>query len=100
MSARRRRHVRTEPSASWTDVGVNAGYPRKVVLRRLERLEQQGLLECGVSVDTAWITTAGEAHLKASETVRQTFRQASEEDESASKSMIAVELIGVEPTAF
>lgn len=34
-------------------------YPEKVVLAALEREDRRGLIECGVSLRTAWLTPAG-----------------------------------------
>lgn len=39
------------------------GQPRKVCLRALERAQLRGLIDCGVSIASAWPTDAGRALL-------------------------------------
>jgi hypothetical protein len=38
---------------------IRNGVPPKVVLRKMERLADRGLIEYGVSLRTAWLTEAG-----------------------------------------
>ena len=40
------------------------GEPMKVCWRAMERAESRGLVECGVSLRTGWLTDAGRAALK------------------------------------
>lgn len=39
------------------------GQPEKVCYRALERAEKRGLIEVGVSLNTAWLTESGESLL-------------------------------------
>jgi len=39
------------------------GLPLKVVEAKFRKLERRGLIECGVSLRTAWLTDAGKARL-------------------------------------
>jgi hypothetical protein len=41
------------------------GAPIKVVYAAMERAESRGLIECGVSLRTAWVTDEGRALLEA-----------------------------------
>lgn len=36
------------------------GYPGKVMFRKLEKLEDKGLIDCGVSIMHPWLTPKGE----------------------------------------
>lgn len=54
--------------ALWT------GEPEKVCLAAMERSLQRGLIECGVSLRTAWLTDMGELLLSARERSAHTER--------------------------
>lgn len=45
-------------------LNILSTYPRKVVERKLERLEQRRLLDCGVTILRPWLTPEGEAYLR------------------------------------
>jgi hypothetical protein len=47
--------------AEWT------GQPMKVCYRAMERANDRGLIECGTSLRSGWLTEKGEELLKASE---------------------------------
>lgn len=47
------------PVEAW----VAKGFPEKVVYAKLEKLEDRGLIECGVSIRQCWLTQKGEARL-------------------------------------
>lgn len=40
-------------------LAAETGQPEKVCYRAMERAERHGLLECGVSLRTGWLTDAG-----------------------------------------
>jgi hypothetical protein len=44
---------------------LSDSYPPKVTLAKMAQLEEQGLLEVGVSLRTAWLSDAGHARLEA-----------------------------------
>ena len=45
------------------DVALAGKYPEKLILRKMEVLDDRGFLEYGVSLRTAWLTDAGKAYL-------------------------------------
>ena len=59
-----------EPLATIRDAGgaveilQEHGWPYKIVLRKLEQLEDRGLIEYGVSICYPWRTPKGEAFFK------------------------------------
>lgn len=48
-------------------LAAQTGQPEKVCWRAIERADQRGLLEWGVSLRTAWLTEAGQSLLAAKE---------------------------------
>lgn len=46
------------------------GQPEKVVYRAMERAERRGLIECGVSLRSGWLTDLGVALLNKCKTER------------------------------
>lgn len=51
------------PAFPHVALAAQTGEPEKVCFRAMERAEARGLIECGVSLRTAWLTDAGEALL-------------------------------------
>lgn len=46
-------------------LAIETGQPEKVCYRAMERANQRGLLDYGVSLRTAWLTEKGEALINA-----------------------------------
>ena len=46
------------------DVILGKKYPFKVIMAKMEQLENRGYLDCGVSLRTAWLTNKGKEYLK------------------------------------
>jgi hypothetical protein len=52
-------------TVEWTpDETLVEWYPSKVILARMEQLQDQGLLEVGVSLRTAWLSDKGKKRLE------------------------------------
>lgn len=47
-------------------LAADTGQPEKVCYRALERAEQRGLIECGVSLRTGWLTEKGRCLISSS----------------------------------
>lgn len=47
------------------------GQPKKVCCRAMERALSRGLIECGTSLESAWLEPAGEELLRDSQTQEQ-----------------------------
>lgn len=52
-------HNRDSDAAPWELLMQRTGEPEKVVYAAMERAYDRGLIECGVSVRTAWPTAEG-----------------------------------------
>lgn len=67
-------HERSEANKNWLQWGDNPkipftyerfpNIPEKVVFRKMEKLAEQGYLEYGVSLRTAWLTEKGKKYLE------------------------------------
>lgn len=44
-----------DPSLPTPDIALAGKYPAKVILSKMEKLVKRGVLECGVSLRTAWV---------------------------------------------
>lgn len=53
------------PPFPYEALAAQTGQPEKVCYRAMERAERHGLIECGVSLRTGWLTEAGHAVLAA-----------------------------------
>lgn len=51
------------PPYPYEALAVETGQPEKVCYRAMERAERRGLIECGVSLRTGWLTAEGTALL-------------------------------------
>lgn len=51
-------------SIFWLIMSIEREWPFKVVLRKLEKLDGQGLIEYGTSLNFPWLTEEGEELLK------------------------------------
>jgi hypothetical protein len=49
---------------TWQYIQKETGAPEKVIYAAMEREDNRGLLEWGVSLRTAWLTKEGEQRLK------------------------------------
>ena len=46
---------RANPMLPTPDISLANKYPTKVIMAKMEQMVRRGLLECGVSLRTAWI---------------------------------------------
>jgi len=55
------------PGHPTPDVGLADRFPAKVVLAKMDKLLDKGLVDYGVSLRTSWLTSKGEEALAAAE---------------------------------
>jgi hypothetical protein len=48
-------------AAATPDVALAHKYPVKVIMAKMEKLYRRGLLDCGVSLRTAWVVERADA---------------------------------------
>lgn len=60
--------VADSPPFPYEALALETGQPEKVCYRAMERADRRGLIECGVSLRTGWLTKAGAELLAREET--------------------------------